>query len=62
MAVNDDWEQMASTPAISGIDDRGRLVVQGELEFTCPECGTELGVRITLPLTSAQGGESDGQT
>lgn len=62
MAVNDDWEQMACTPAITGIDDRGRLVVQGEMEFTCPECGTEFEVQVTLPLTSTQGGESDGQT
>jgi hypothetical protein len=59
MAMDEDWEQLAKAPAITGIDEHGRMVVQGEAEFTCPECGTEFEVQITLPLDA---GESDGQT
>jgi hypothetical protein len=59
MAVDEDWEQVASTPAIAGIDEQGRLVAGGTMDFTCPECGTEyeIGIKLPLPLNA---GDLDG--
>lgn len=58
MVVNEGWEQTVSTSAAVGTDKRGRLVAQGAVYFTCPECDSEYEVEVTLPLSA---GDFDAQ-
>lgn len=47
--VPDDYSVQKETTATPMVDERGRLVSRCQVDFTCPGCGEDFDIEVTLP-------------